>query len=70
MTSSTKLLPDFKTALPKDVREHLKWREGQEFMFVPNGRNVLLIPVPGPEDLFGTARPANPQGYRARTYLH
>jgi len=70
MTSSTKLSPDFRTAVPKDIREHLKWRDGQDFMFVPNGRNVLLIPVPKTEDLFAPAPPAHLRAGRVRTYLH
>ena len=66
MTTSTKLSSKFQISIPKEVREQQNWRPGQEFVFLPKGKSVVLVPVPKIEDLFGIARGANPEGYRDR----
>ena len=66
MTASAKLSSKFQISIPKEVRESQNWREGQEFVFLPKGKSVLLVPIPKLEDLFGIARGANKEGYRDR----
>ena len=41
-TLSTK----FQISIPKEVREQQHWSAGQEFVFIPKGKGVLLMPVP------------------------
>ncbi|MFL5014917.1 MAG: AbrB/MazE/SpoVT family DNA-binding domain-containing protein, partial [Rhizobium sp.] len=46
-TLSTK----FQISIPKEVREQQHWSAGQEFVFIPKGKGVLLMPVPTLADL-------------------
>ena len=39
---------------------------GQEFIFIPKGHAVLLMPVPEKEELAGLARGSRKTGYRDR----
>ena len=48
----------YKIAIPKDVRDAQQWRPGQEFAFVPKGRQVMLVPVPSRDMLLGMAKGA------------
>jgi len=61
-TLSTK----FQISIPKAVRDDLSWRAGQEFVFIPKGKGVLLMPVPALEQLAGIAKGAKTQDYRDR----
>ncbi|TCU10454.1 AbrB/MazE/SpoVT family DNA-binding domain-containing protein [Rhizobium sullae] len=61
-TLSTK----FQISIPKEVRDQQHWTAGQEFVFIPKGKGVLLMPVPGLNDLRGLAEGANPENYRDR----
>lgn len=56
----------FQISIPKEVRDQQHWSAGQEFVFIPKGKGVLLIPVPTLADLKGMARGANPENYRDR----
>jgi AbrB family looped-hinge helix DNA binding protein len=56
----------FQISIPKEVREQQHWSAGQEFVFIPKGKGVLLIPVPELTDLKGMAKGADPSGYRDR----
>ena len=40
---------------------------GQDFVFIPKGKGVLLMTVPEPEELRGLARGASSEGYRDRS---
>ena len=42
--------------IPKAVRAAKAWTAGQEFAFIPKGDGVLLVPVPKPEELAGSAK--------------
>lgn len=56
----------FQISIPKVVREAQHWHAGQEFVFIPKGSGVLLMPVPEWRDLAGIAQGANKEGYRDR----
>jgi AbrB family looped-hinge helix DNA binding protein len=67
MSATTKLSSKFQISIPKEVREQQGWRAGQEFVFLPKGGGVVLVPVPARESLRGIAKGANPEHYRDRT---
>jgi AbrB family looped-hinge helix DNA binding protein len=56
----------FQISIPKEVRELQQWRAGQQFVFIPKGKGVLLMPVPDLDALFGLAEGADPADYRDR----
>ena len=56
----------FQISIPKSVREEQHWQAGQEFVFIPKGKGVLVMPVPELADLAGIAKGANKAGYRDR----
>jgi AbrB family looped-hinge helix DNA binding protein len=60
----TKLSSKFQISVPKSVREKQKWKPGQKFAFVPNGKSVVLVPMPTLDELFGIARGANTDDIR------
>jgi AbrB family looped-hinge helix DNA binding protein len=59
-TLSTK----FQISIPKAVREELRWQAGQEFVFIPKGKGVLVMPVPELEELAGIVVGARADSYR------
>lgn len=66
MTATATLSSKFQISVPKAIRDELHWEAGQEFVFIPKGRGVLLMPVPELEQLAGLARGADTEGYRDR----
>jgi AbrB family looped-hinge helix DNA binding protein len=66
MADTATLSSKFQISIPKAVREARGWEAGQEFVFIPKGSGVLLVPVPRLEDLRGIARGADPSAYRDR----
>lgn len=66
MSASATLSSKFQISIPKSVREEQHWEAGQEFVFIPKGKGVLVIPVPKVEELAGIARGANKENYRDR----
>jgi AbrB family looped-hinge helix DNA binding protein len=66
MSAATKLSSKFQISIPKEIREQQGWRAGQEFVFLPKGNSVVLVPVPERESLRGIAKGANPENYRDR----
>lgn len=66
MQSSATLSSKFQISIPKAVRDEHHWQAGQEFVFIPKGKGVLLMPVPNLESLGGIARGANPSDIRDR----
>lgn len=67
MQATAKLSEKFQISIPKAVRAATGWQAGQEFVFIPRGKGMLLMPVPKIEDLFGIARGADPTGHRDRS---
>jgi AbrB family looped-hinge helix DNA binding protein len=66
MPATATLSSKFQISIPKMVREDLHWEAGQEFVFIPKGKGVLVIPVPELEQLGGIAKGARKDGYRDR----
>lgn len=66
MTAAATLSSKFQISIPKAVREEQRWEAGQEFVFIPKGKGVLLMPVPRLDELAGIAAGASTDGYRDR----
>lgn len=70
MAATATLSSKFQISIPKAVREDQHWEAGQEFVFIPKGRGVLVMPVPELKQLAGIARGAKKAGYRDRKDRH
>lgn len=66
MTAITTLSSKYQISVPKSIREALHWEAGQEFVFIPKGQGVLLMPVPEFEQLAGIAKGKKLGEYRDR----
>lgn len=66
MTATATLSSKFQISVPKSVREEQNWSAGQEFVFIPKGKGVLLMPVPTPDALHGIAKGASGRDVRDR----
>ena len=66
MSTTTTLSKKFQISVPKAVRDAQHWKAGQEFVFIPKGAGVLMLPVPTLEQLAGIAKGAKSTGYRDR----
>jgi AbrB family looped-hinge helix DNA binding protein len=66
MAASATLSSKYQISIPKAVREQQHWEAGQEFVFIPKGKGVLVMPVPGLEQLAGLAKGARRGDYRDR----
>ncbi|MDH4554299.1 AbrB/MazE/SpoVT family DNA-binding domain-containing protein [Pseudomonas sp. BN417] len=66
MPATATLSSKFQISIPKAVREELHWEAGQEFVFIPKGKGVLVMPVPELDELMGIAKGARAEEYRDR----
>jgi len=66
MSDTATLSKKFQISIPKAVRDAQHWEAGQEFVFIPKGAGVLMVPVPVLEQLAGIAKGAKATGYRDR----
>lgn len=66
MLATATLSSKFQISIPKAVREEQHWEAGQELVFVPKGKGVLVMPVPELAQLAGIAEGARKDGYRDR----
>ena len=66
MSATATLSSKFQISIPKSVREEQQWAAGQEFVFIPKGKGVLVMPVPERQQLMGIAKGARKDGYRDR----
>ena len=66
MPNTATLSTEFAISIPKAVRDAFAWRAGEEFVFIPKGKGVLIMPVPCRDDMRGIAKGADPRGYRVR----
>jgi AbrB family looped-hinge helix DNA binding protein len=67
MSGTATLSSKFQISIPKAVREELNWEAGQEFVFIPKDKGVLVMPVPKLGELAGIAKGAKRKdGYRDR----
>ena len=67
MADTATLSAKFQISIPKTVRDAQAWRAGEELVFIPKGKGVLLIAVPERDELRGLAAGADPKGYRDRS---
>ena len=70
MAPTATLSSKYQISVPKAIRDDLHWEAGQEFVFIPKGKGVLLMPVPDLKQLAGIARGAKTEGYRDRQDRH
>lgn len=66
MTATATLSSKFQISIPKAVREEQHWEAGQEFVFIPKGNGVLVMPVPEMAQLVGIAKGARSNDFRDR----
>lgn len=66
MSATATLSSKHQISIPKTIRDDLHWQAGQEFVFIPKGKGVLLMPVPEFEEHAGLAQGADSTGYRDR----
>ena len=66
MSARATLSSKFQISIPKQVREAQQWRAGQEFVFLPKGKGVMVMPAPEFGALRGIARGAKRGDYRDR----
>src|SRR5690554_6098483 len=66
MIATATLSSKFQISIPKAVREEQHWEAGQEFVFIPKGKGVLVMPVPELDQLAGIAKGARKDDYRDR----
>jgi AbrB family looped-hinge helix DNA binding protein len=66
MASTATLSSKYQISVPKIIRDELHWEAGQEFVFIPKGKGVLLMPLPDLEQLAGMVSGARTEGYRDR----
>ena len=66
MAATATLSSKFQISIPKAVRDEKHWEAGQEFVFIPKGRGVLMMPVPELDQLAGIAKGACTDDYRDR----
>ena len=72
MTATATLSSKFQISIPKFVRDEQAWKAGQEFVFIPKNKGVLVMPVPVPEphEIVGIAKGADKTKYRDRNDRH
>lgn len=66
MSVTATLSSKFQISIPKAVRDEQQWKAGQEFVFIPKGKGVLVMPVPELKQLAGIAKGAHRSDYRDR----
>lgn len=66
MSATATLSSKYQISIPKAVREAQQWEAGQEFVFIPKGRGMLMMPLPELKDLAGIAAGARNRAYRDR----
>ncbi|WP_026913533.1 AbrB/MazE/SpoVT family DNA-binding domain-containing protein [Perlucidibaca piscinae] len=66
MSATATLSSKYQITIPMVVREALHWEAGQELVFIPNGKGVLVMPAPELAQLVGIAESASTQDYRGR----
>ena len=66
MAVTATLSSKFQISIPKAIRDEQRWAAGQEFVFIPKGKGVLVMPLPELSQLAGIAKDARKDGYRDR----
>lgn len=57
----------FQISIPKDIREAMHLKPGQQMSFLRVGKSLRLVPVHRLEDLFGMGKGANTDDIRDRS---
>ncbi|MFN3988096.1 MAG: AbrB/MazE/SpoVT family DNA-binding domain-containing protein [Rhodocyclaceae bacterium] len=55
MAATATLSRKYQISIPKAVHEAQHWEAGQEFVFIPKGKGVLVMPMPELDQLAGIA---------------
>lgn len=66
MPAIATLSSKYQISIPKSVREEQHWQSGQQFVFIPKGKGILVMPVPNLEQLSGLAVGAKSTEFRDR----
>lgn len=66
MPATATLSSKYQISIPKSVREEQHWQAGQQFVFIPKGMGMLVMPVPSFDELRGVAKGADTSNYRDR----
>ena len=66
MSATATLSSKFQISVPKAIRDKQRWEPGQQFVFIPKGLGVLMMPVPELDQLRGIAKGAKATDYRDR----
>ena len=64
MAATATLSSTFQISIPKAVLDEQQWQAGQEFVLIPKGKGVLVMPVPTLDELSGIARGASTNKHR------
>lgn len=64
--AQAKLSAKYQISIPKQVREAQNWQAGQDFVFIPKGKGILMIPAPDRSALCGLVPGGNSENYRDR----
>jgi bifunctional DNA-binding transcriptional regulator/antitoxin component of YhaV-PrlF toxin-antitoxin module len=68
--ASARVSSKFQISIPKAVREEAGVLGGQDYVFVPKGKNLLLVRVPAREEIFGLYKGADNFDVRDHTDRH
>ena len=66
MSATATLSSKYQISIPKAVRDAQHWEAGQEFVFIPKGSGMLMMPLPELKDLAGVAAGAKNRAFRDR----
>ncbi|WP_423594572.1 AbrB/MazE/SpoVT family DNA-binding domain-containing protein [Roseateles sp. MS654] len=61
-----KISPRHRIELPKEIRDSLDWRAGQQLMLIRQDDGVFICPLVTLKEVRGIAKGANTEGYRDR----
>lgn len=64
--ATVKMSSKYQIVMPREAREALDLKPGQEFAVLVKGRSVTLVPVPTLEELRGVLRGADLSGLREK----
>jgi len=67
VTATATLSSKFQISIPKAILDAQHWQAGQEFVFIPKGKGVLVMPVAELGQLADIAKGASKDGYRDRS---
>ena len=56
----------YQISIPKQIREQLGFKAGQQFVFIPKGKSLYLVPKRSIEEVKGILPNANTKNYRDR----